>query len=73
MTGVSIESMASLSHLQPARKASGFSRTELAQMFWRASLYVRRQRPHDRHTDELLAYLEREFRATWRAIGRSTP
>jgi hypothetical protein len=62
--------MASLSHLQPSRKAAGLSRMELAHMFWRASLYVRRQRPLDHHTVELLAYLEREFRATWRAIGR---
>jgi hypothetical protein len=62
--------MASPSHLQRSHKAAGLSRMELAHMFWRASLYVRRQRPVDHHTDELLAYLEREFRATWRAIGR---
>jgi hypothetical protein len=35
-------------------------------MFWRAAYYVRRQRPRDEHTSELLAYLEREFRALWR-------
>ena len=64
--------MASLSHLQRARKPAGLSRTELARMFWRASFYVRRQRPFDNHTPELLAYLEREFRATWRTIGRLT-
>jgi hypothetical protein len=47
------------------RRNPKFTRFELARMFWRAAYYVRRQRPHDQHTHELLAYLEREFRAMW--------
>ena len=41
------------------------TRVELARMFWRATYYVRRQRPRDEYTNDLLAYLEREFRTMW--------
>jgi len=51
---------------QQKRKQLRCSRVEQARMFWRAAYYVRRQRPLDEHTNELLAYLEREFRAMWR-------
>jgi len=54
---------------QPNRKQLKFSRVELASMFWRAAYYVRRQRPLDEHTNELLAYLDREFRMMWRRGG----
>ena len=58
--------MKPLIDLQPKRKQLKFSRVELASMFWRAAYYVRRQRPLDEHTSELLAYLDREFRIMWR-------
>ena len=60
--------MGSLVQLPPKHRQLRFNRQELAHMFWRAAFYVRRQRPRDAHTGELLAYLEREFRATWRAV-----
>ena len=55
--------------LQPLRSEARFNRIELARMFWRAAYYVRRQRPHDEYTRELLVYLEREFRTMWRRPG----
>jgi hypothetical protein len=58
--------MKPLIDLQPKRKQLKFSRVELASMFWRAAYYVRRQRPLDEHTNELLAYLDREFHMMWR-------
>jgi hypothetical protein len=62
--------MEPLTYLRPQGRQPRFSRVELARMFWRAAYYVRRQRPLDEHTNELLAYLEREFRTTWlRANG----
>ena len=48
-----------------------FTRMELARMFWRAAYYLRRQRPHDEYSGELLEYVEREFRTMWqRPCGR---
>lgn len=58
--------MESLIHPRGRLRPVRFRRVELARMFWRAAYYVRRQRPRDEHTSELLAYLEREFRALWR-------
>ena len=58
-------------HLQPLRTDPRFNRVELARMFWRAAYYVRRQRPQDEYTIDLLAYLEREFRTMWRRPGAS--
>jgi hypothetical protein len=63
--------MEPLIHLQLKRKRTRFSRVELASMFWRAAYHVRRQRPTDEHTNELLAYLEREFRTMWRRADAS--
>jgi hypothetical protein len=56
-------------YLQPLRAEARFNRVELARMFWRAAYYVRRQRPEDEYTPELLAYLEREFRTMWGRPG----
>ena len=63
---ISGRSMKPLIDRQPKRKQLKFSRVELASMIWRAAYYVRRQRPLDEHTNELLAYLDREFRMMWR-------
>ena len=57
--------MDALIHRQAKRKPLRLTRVELARMFWRATYYVRRQRPHDEYTNDLLAYLEREFRTMW--------
>ena len=57
--------MASLLQLQLKNRTPRVARVELARMFWRASFYVRRQRPRDEYTNELLAYLEREFQVMW--------
>ena len=54
-----------LTQPQPKRKPLRLTRVELVRMFWRAAYYVRRQRPRDEYTNQLLAYLEREFRAMW--------
>ena len=57
--------MDALIHRQAKRKPLRLTRVELARMFWRAAYYVRRQRPRDEYTSDLLAYLEREFRTMW--------
>jgi hypothetical protein len=57
--------MDALIHRQAKRKPLRLTRVELARMFWRAAYYVRRQRPRDEYTRDLLAYLEREFRTMW--------
>ena len=54
-----------LIHPKPKRKPLRLTRVELARMFWRAAYYVRRQRPRDEYTNDLLGYLEREFRTMW--------
>jgi hypothetical protein len=36
-------------------------------MYWYAVFSVRRVRPRDEHTRELIDYLDREFRATWKS------
>jgi hypothetical protein len=53
-------------HLQRPAGRPRFTRTELARMFWRAAYYLRRQRPRDEYSGELLEYVEREFRTMWR-------
>jgi hypothetical protein len=58
--------MDSLLQLKPKRRRLAFTRAELARMYWRAVSNARRLRPRDAHTQALIAYLEREFRATWR-------
>ena len=68
-SGVRGTEMDPLIHPQPKRKPLRLTRVELARMFWRAAYYVRRQRPLDEHTHELLAYLDREFRMMWRRAG----
>ena len=64
-SGVRGTEMDALIHPQPKRKPLRLTRVELARMFWRAAYYVRRQRPRDEYTNDLLAYLEREFRTMW--------